>query len=359
MENTQLEVIEANVIETALIKNNITDQIINGLKESYLGLTINGIEDKEGFKKVEEGRKEAKKLRCLAVNICKTGREEAIKIQKDWIEKEKEVVAKIVEVESHLETESNRIKEIEKQILFEAAQKAKLPVRKEKLLTIGFEVADDELLKIDDNQFNILFNEFHEKMLAEKAEKLRLEQEQIEAERKEAARVEFERLAEIKRQEDLKLAAENARIEAEKKAKEAIEKAEQAKADAEKKAIEAAKQAEIDKQLALEKAEKEKQEAIDKLKKEQEAKEAAELKAKADAEKAEKLRIENEEKARIAAEKKAAKAPDKEKLKVYLSEYKSAILPSFKNEDSQKVALEIITKFAAFKKWANEQIEAL
>lgn len=357
MEN-QLEVQEINVIETALIKNNITDQIIANLKANYSGLTINGIEDKEGFNKVEQGRKEAKKLRCLAVTICKTGREDAIKIQKDWIEKEKEVVAKIVEVESHLESESDRIKEIEKQILFEAIQKEKLPIRKEKLLTIGFEIADDELLKIDDNQFNTLFNEFHEKMLTEKSEKLKLEQEQIEAERKEAAKIEVERLAEIKRQEDLKLAAENARIDAEKKAKEAIDKAEQAKLDAENKAIEAAKQAEIDKQLALVKAEKEKQEAIDKLKKEQESKEAAELKAKLDAEKVEILRIDNEEKARIVADKKAAKAPDKEKMIKVINDL-NLIFPELKDNDSSVLREVIIQKFDGFKNWATTQINNL
>lgn len=348
MEN-QIETISP--IETALAKENVTNQVIAKLKADYSGLKINGIDDKAGFKAVEDARKECKSIRVLATKICKKGREEAIQTQKDWITKEKEVVSSIEEIESELEKESDRIKEIEKQILFEAAQKEKLPIRKEKLMTIGFEVEDAELLKIDDNQFNTLFNEFHEKMLAEKAAKLKLEQEQIEAERQEAAKVETERLAEIKRQEDLKQAAENARIEAERKAKEAIELAEKAKQEAEEKAIEAAKKAEQDKKDALIKAEKDKQDAIDKLKKEQEAKEATELKAKQEA-------IELENKNRLAAEKKAAKAPDKEKMNIWIDDLSLPFI-ELKQNESNIMASDIKVKFDAFKNWAKKQIETI
>lgn len=348
MEN-QIETISP--IETALAKENVTNQVIAKLKADYSGLKINGIDDKAGFKAVEDARKECKSIRVLATKICKKGREEAIQTQKDWITKEKEVVSSIEEIESELEKESDRIKEIERAILFEAAQKEKLPIRKEKLMTIGVEVEDEQLLKIDDNQFNTLFNEFHEKMLAEKAEKLRLEQEQIEAERKEQLRIETERLAEIKRQEDLKQAAENARIEAERKAKQAIELAEKAKQEAEQKAIEAAKKAEQDKKDALIKAEKEKQEAIDKLKKEQEEKEAAELKAKQEA-------VELENKNRLAAEKKAAKAPDKEKMNIWIDDLSLPFI-ELKQNESNIMASDIKVKFNAFKNWAKKQIETI
>lgn len=93
MENT---VENVSPIETALAKENITNQIIQKLKDDYLGLTINGLEDKEGFNKVELARKHCKSLRNAAIRICKLGREDAIKIQKDWIAKEKEVVDSIM-----------------------------------------------------------------------------------------------------------------------------------------------------------------------------------------------------------------------------------------------------------------------
>jgi len=179
-------------IETALAKENVTNQVIQKLKESYLGLTINGLEDKKGFKAVEDARKECKSIRTLAVRICKKGREDAIQTQKDWIAKEKEVVAEIEVVEGYLESESNKIKELEKKILFEAAQKEKLHARKEKLSLIGFEVEDAELLKIDDNQYDALYNDFYKKHLEEQAEKLRLENERIAAQKAEEERIKRE-----------------------------------------------------------------------------------------------------------------------------------------------------------------------
>jgi hypothetical protein len=81
---------QTNQIENALASENITAQVIAKLKENYFDLKINGLSDKEGFKAVEIARKECKTIRVLASKICKKGREDAIQIQKDWINKEKE-----------------------------------------------------------------------------------------------------------------------------------------------------------------------------------------------------------------------------------------------------------------------------
>lgn len=182
---TETNPTETSPIELALAKQNVTAQVIAKLKSDYSGLTINGIDDKEGFEAVEKARKECKAVRVLATKICKAGREDAVKIQKDWIAKEKEVVGQIEEIENTLEAESNRIKEEEKAILFKAAQEAKLPMRKEKLLNIGITVADEELLKLDDANFLQLFNEFYETHLEEKAKKIREDEEKRQAEEKE------------------------------------------------------------------------------------------------------------------------------------------------------------------------------
>lgn len=183
--NTETIPTETSPIEQALAEQNVTAQVIAKLKADYSGLTINGIDDKEGFEAVEKARKECKAIRILAEKICKSGREEAVKTQKDWIAKEKEVVAQIEEVELALKAESERIKEEEKAILFKAAQEAKLPMRKEKMLSIGITVADEELLKLDDANFLQLFNEFYETHLAEKAEKLKQAEEARQAAEKE------------------------------------------------------------------------------------------------------------------------------------------------------------------------------
>lgn len=296
METTEVQ--EVSVIETALQKANVTEAVIAKLKADYMGLTISGLDDKIGFKNVEDARKECKGLRVLTEKICKAGREEAVKIQKDWIAKEKEVSAQISEVENYLEAQSDAIKEEEKRVLFEAAQMAKLPIRKEKLLTIDTEIEDSELLKINDEQFNALFNDLNEKRLAEKAELLRVEQEKLDKiKRDEEDRIAARR-AEEKRLNDLEEAAAKAKAEAEQKAKaeierkereaaEAVQRAEAAKHEAERKAKEAASKAEADKQAALIKAEEDKKAAIAELERKQAEKEAAELKAKQEAEEAE------------------------------------------------------------------------
>ncbi len=278
METTEIQ--EVSVIETALAKANLTKQIIAKLKADYTGLKINGLDDKEGFKKVEDARKDVKAHRVLGVKICKAGREEAIQIQKDWITAEKDLVAQLDEIETPLENESNRIKEEEKKILFEAAQKAKLPIRKEKLLSIEIEVEDSELLKINDEQFTALFNDLNEKRLAELKAKLEAEQEALDKiKREEEQRIAAVK-AEEKRQADLKQAAEKASIDAEAKlksemerkereAKEAVERAEKAKKEAEEQASMAASKAEAEKQAALIKAENDKKEAIAELERKQ------------------------------------------------------------------------------------------
>lgn len=345
MENLE----KSNPIELVLVENNITSQVIEKLKQDYLGLKISGIEDKVGFKKVEDARKECKALRNLATNLCKKGREDAIKIQKDWIAKEKEVVADISQVEDYLEAQSNEIKEIEKQILFEAAQNAKLPARIEKLASIDINIADSELLKMDDEQFNTVFNQCYEQKLAEKAEALKAEQARIMAEELEKEKI---RQAEIEK-ENQRLRAEQAKRDAELEA----ERAEVRKREAAQEELRRIEQEKADKLLETQRKEAEK-----KLKAEREAREKieAELKAKQESERLAKEKAEREEKERIAAEKKAAKAPDKEKLKLWVESIVINQLETEKmKEDSIKTAKQIFAKLESFRAWAKEQIELL
>lgn len=361
-------------IETELAEQNITAQVIAKLKENYSGLTINGIDDKEGFKRVEEGRKECKAIRVLATKICKTGREEAIQIQKAWIAKEKEVVGQIEEIEKELEEQSDRIKKEKEEILFKAAQEAKLPMRKEKLASIGIEVEDAQLLKLDDLQFSQLFTEFYEKHLEEKAAELKKKEDEEREKQAEIARKEKEEKLQIhnNRKEVLlpfwkfvpneiiikdlstltddefqdifkasfeakeeyeeqqkELEAENKRLAEEKAKADALLKAEQEKAAKEKEEAEA-KQKELEEQLAKKKAEEEK------------AKKEADAIAKAKADE----------------EKKLAKAPDKEKLKKSINDL-IFVMPSLKTAEGVAKAELISDKFAGFKKWAEEQINSI
>lgn len=133
MPENQVTEVEAEVItiETTinheLAKANITDTIINGLKEKYGQLKIAGMDDKEGYNAVKDARKECKSWRVMAQKICKKGREEAVAIQKAWVAKEKEVSDRIAEVEDYLEVQEKEY-EAEKERV-KAEQKAKEEAR--------------------------------------------------------------------------------------------------------------------------------------------------------------------------------------------------------------------------------------
>lgn len=90
-------------IDNKLVKANVTEAVIADLRERYLPLKIAGIEDKETYLLVKEGRKNCKAIRVMAKKICTDGREDAVAIQKKWVAKEKEVTSRIAEVEDYLE----------------------------------------------------------------------------------------------------------------------------------------------------------------------------------------------------------------------------------------------------------------
>lgn len=112
------EVIELSlekVIETKLVQSNVTDAVLNALKEKYGGMKLKAIDDKESYLEIKAAARECGKVRTLAVKICKEGREEAVKTQKLWIAKEKEVVGRVAEVEDALDAEIERFdKEVER-----------------------------------------------------------------------------------------------------------------------------------------------------------------------------------------------------------------------------------------------------
>ena len=146
-----------NPITTELVKNNVTDAVLKNIKTKYLPLKINGIDDKEGYDTVHKARIVCRDLRVLTEKLCKKGREDATKIQKAWIQKEKEVVAEISEVEQHLKKQEDAIDAEKEAIKIRQERLLKLPGRREQ--TKGIEVflgkmTDDEIMGYDDNQWN-------------------------------------------------------------------------------------------------------------------------------------------------------------------------------------------------------------
>lgn len=146
-----------NPITTELVKNNVTDAVLKNIKIKYLPLKINGIDDKEGYDTVHKARIVCRDLRVLTEKLCKKGREDATKIQKAWIQKEKEVVAEISEVEQHLKKQEDAVDAEKEAIKIRQERLLKLPVRREQVKGIEVflgKMTDDEIMGYDDNQWN-------------------------------------------------------------------------------------------------------------------------------------------------------------------------------------------------------------
>lgn len=96
------------VIQSKLVQNNVTDQVLAALKKKYGGMQLKSLQDKESYLEIKDAAKECAKVRTLTVKLCKEGRERAVAEQKEWIKKEKEIVGKVSEVESVLDAEISK-----------------------------------------------------------------------------------------------------------------------------------------------------------------------------------------------------------------------------------------------------------
>jgi hypothetical protein len=100
--DTSVEQLPDEPILAELAKANVTEAVIAQIK-TFKELQIADIHDKEGYETVHKARMLCKKTRVLTTNTCKAGREEAIRVQKQWISVEKNITAQIEEVENDLE----------------------------------------------------------------------------------------------------------------------------------------------------------------------------------------------------------------------------------------------------------------
>ncbi len=125
---------EESPITTELAKQNVTETVITNLKKNFLPLKINGVDDKEGYKKVHDARIQCRDIRVLTEKICKKGREEAVRVQKEWIAKEKEVVAQVSEVEQYLKKQEDAVDQEVENRKIRAERLLKLPGRKEQIV---------------------------------------------------------------------------------------------------------------------------------------------------------------------------------------------------------------------------------
>lgn len=196
------------VIDNTLVKHNVTDAVINQLKEKYGELRLRDINDKESYLEIKQARKDVRQIGIITEKLCKQGREDAIRQQKLWLAKEKEILDKISKVQEPLDREIKKFddeverKEKEQQRLKEEAymQRQSTLLKMGAVYTEGCFVLDDvsfemPLIKESDNdiwEVTILskYKAAYEKKEAALVEQERIKKEQEEKLKKE--RAEFE-----------------------------------------------------------------------------------------------------------------------------------------------------------------------
>lgn len=194
-----------SVIETKLVQNNVTEMVLSSLKEKYGNLKLKALDDKESYLELKAAAKDCAKVRTLAVKICKEGREEAVKTQKLWIAKEKEVVGKVAEVEDALDAEIDKFdKEVERLANEEKERQESAYINRQAQLTkIGATYVDGCFVLGDASFEAILIKESSQDVWEESViPKFQAEYEKIESVRIAEEKKKQEAEAELKRQQD-------------------------------------------------------------------------------------------------------------------------------------------------------------
>lgn len=226
-------------IENSLVKHNVTDKVINALKKQYSGMKLKALDDKQSFLEIKEARNAVRKIGILAEKCCKVGREDAVKIQKLWLAKEKEVLAKIDEVQAPLdaeikkyEDERDRLEQLEIQRKEEQFMKRQTTLLKMEAIysgnsfTLGNVSYELENIKEADEEIwtDTILPKYQKEFAKVEEEKAKLEQQKKETEEK--LRLEQEEL--LHQQNELKKAQEEIKkqqeeLQKQKKERERIE----------------------------------------------------------------------------------------------------------------------------------------
>ena len=194
-----------SVIETKLVQNNVTEKVLSALKEKYGDMKLKALDDKESYLELKSAAKDCAKVRTLAVKICKEGREEAVRTQKLWIAKEKEVVGKVAEVEDALDGEISKYDaEVERKATEEINRQEEAYINRQATLTrMGATFVDGSFVLGEASFEAALIKQSSQDVWEEAVvPKFQAEYEKIEAVRVAAEKEKAEREAEMKRQQE-------------------------------------------------------------------------------------------------------------------------------------------------------------
>lgn len=319
-----MEVIaQEKTIDMSIVKLNVTDTEIAKLKEQYLPLVINGIDDKEGLKKVYAARQEVKRLRVSLEKYADELKEDALRWQKKVVAEKNRVVSEFKMIEAHLQGEEDKIAEEKERIRLEEERKEQERIQKriDRLAEYGYAIDLTFLKTISDDDFEKVVDNAkseHEKELAAKAEQERLARE--EAEKLKAEREELDRLRKQQAEAQRIIDERNAQIKKEQEEKEAAIRREEQRIENEKRELE-----------------------MQKVREEQEKRRQAELEqARKDAAEKERLRlIAEQEQAKILEAEKLAQSSDKVKWNTVIDQLQKISIPEMKSKKAKALAVSV------------------
>ena len=338
--------------QTAVVEYNVTDAVLAKMESDYMGLTVKGLDDKDGFEAVHKARMIVKGIRVDVEKTRKSLKASALEWGRKCDSEAKKIFDKIEPIETHLTTEEEKITKENKRIEDEKAAKEEARVNsireriefirsipsKITLSTQAYEIRS-ALESVLDADIDVeVYQEFTDIAKAAYSETVsKIEQalssrEKFESEESER-KAESERLAKERAELDRIRAEEDAK----RKAEEASMKAERDKLDAERRALEDAKR-EQERQAAIEQARKEAAERATREAKEQAEQEARE-------------KAEAERKAAEEATRQAALKPDKDKLLSYAHSIMAIASPELNSNAAKELHKEYLKRLVTLHRW--------
>lgn len=201
-----------STINSTLVTNNVTDAVINALAEKYGNLKLSSLDSKEDYLEIKSARLEVRRIGILCEKLCKKGREDAIAIQKKWLNKEAQILDKIAVTQDKLDAEMKRFEDEEKrkEDAIRQEQENNFQVRQSTIIKMGavynngcFELNgvsyESDLLKTADKETweEVMLPKYNREY--QKLEAVRIEAERIKEEASEKLRKEQEAFAETQR----------------------------------------------------------------------------------------------------------------------------------------------------------------
>jgi len=274
------------IVRPELVEFRKQDAAIAKLREQYMHLKIDGLDDKEGFAKVHDARMIVKNTRISVEKKRVDLKADALAYGRAVDAEAKRLTEMLSPIESHLEAEESAIVQERERIKKEAERKRQAIVqgRVDQFIACGVVPNISDVAALTDEQFAesiaVAQKAKAEREAAAEAQR-KADEEAAEKRRQEAALLAEERaaLAKIKAEQEAeaaRLAAERRKIEEAEAAKRRAEELEQAKKEAAERA-----RVETEKRIAREAAEAKAAEEsrIAREKQEAEAAEAARIKA--------------------------------------------------------------------------------